>query len=76
MGGHCVILYPGLFARPLLSRNTVAMEQIQAIVSPLFLKLARRRAFGTVWTGATKALLLPIPVVALALAGLVAWLEP
>jgi superfamily II DNA/RNA helicase len=52
------------------------MEQIQTLVSPLFLKPSRRRAFGTAWTGAGKALLFPIPIVALVFVTLVAWLEP
>ena len=61
---------------PLSSRNTAAMEQIQAIVSPLFLKPARGFAFGAAWRGAGKALLFPIPVVALVFAALVACLDP
>jgi hypothetical protein len=52
------------------------MEQIQTFVSPLFLKPTHHRAFGSVWTGASKALLFPIPVVAVVFATLVAWLEP
>jgi hypothetical protein len=52
------------------------MELIQTLVSPLFLKPARRRAFGSAWTTAGKALLLPIPIVALIFVALVAWLEP
>jgi len=52
------------------------MEQIQTIVSPLFLKPARGFAFGAVWSGAGKALLFPIPVIALVFAALVACLDP
>jgi hypothetical protein len=52
------------------------MEQIQTFVSPLFSQAARRRAFRPVWTGAGKAILLPIPIVALVFIALVAWLQP
>jgi len=52
------------------------MQQIQTLVSPLFLEPARRRALGTAWVGLGKVLLLPIPVVALVFFTLVAWLEP
>jgi hypothetical protein len=52
------------------------MQPIQAVISPLPLNPAHRRALGAVCTGVSKTLLLPIPIVALVFGTLVAWLEP
>jgi hypothetical protein len=52
------------------------MQLIHAFFLPMSENPVRRKAPGGVLTGAIKALLLPIPIVAVVFAVVVAWLNP
>ena len=52
------------------------MQQIQTFVSSPFVSPTQRRPLGGIWAGASKAVLLPIPIVAVVFVTLAAWLEP
>jgi len=51
------------------------MQLIHAFFLPTSQSPVRRKAWGEVLTGASKALLLPVPIVAVVFAVVVAWLE-
>ena len=52
------------------------MQLIHAFLSPILESHAERRPFGTGFARVSKALLLPIPVVAVVFVIVVAWLQP